>query len=93
MDWFVGRRAASDAGEPVSDPRAKPTRVSVRYVGTVASASTSKFERLIEALLRLSRHGREKYRAEPVDVGAVVEVTLASLRQSIAASGATGSAS
>jgi signal transduction histidine kinase len=57
------------------------------------SASTSKFERLIEALLRLSRHGREKYRAELVDVGAVVEVTLASLRQSIAASGATVSVS
>jgi signal transduction histidine kinase len=52
------------------------------------SASTSKFERLIEALLRLSRHGREKYRFEVVDVGAVVGVTLASLRQSIAASGA-----
>jgi signal transduction histidine kinase len=53
------------------------------------TASTSKFERLIEALLHLSRHGREKYRAEVVDVGAVVELTLASLRQSIAASGAT----
>ena len=53
------------------------------------TASTSKFERLIEALLHLSRHGREKYRAEVVDVGAVVELTVASLRQSIAASGAT----
>lgn len=52
------------------------------------SASTSKFERLIDALLRLSRHGREKYRAEVVDVGAVVEATLASLRGSIEASGA-----
>jgi len=53
------------------------------------TASTSKFERLIGALLRLSRHGREKYLAEVVDVGAVVGSTLASLQQSIAASGAT----
>jgi signal transduction histidine kinase len=51
-------------------------------------ASTIKFERLIEALLRLSRHGRERYVAEVVDVGAVVEVTLASLRQSVEARGA-----
>jgi len=51
-------------------------------------ASTIKFERLIEALLRLSRHGRERYLAEVVDVGAVVGLSLASLRQTIEARGA-----
>lgn len=52
------------------------------------SASTAKFERLIDALLHLSRYGRERYRPETVDVNAVVETTLASLRQSIETSGA-----
>ena len=56
----------------------------LRYI----SASTTKFQRLIDALLQLSRTGTQQFRREPVDVGASVETTLLSLQQSIATSGA-----
>ncbi len=52
------------------------------------SVSMTKLQRLIDALLRLSRLGRQEYRLERVDVGAVVSSTLDSLRQSIQESGA-----
>lgn len=55
----------------VSDP--------ARYI----QASTTKFQRLIDALLALSRSGREEYRQEVVDVQAVVNATLDSLRHII----------
>ena len=55
---------------------------SLRFI----SASTSKFQRLIDALLALSRYGRQPYIADPVDVRALVETTLDSLQQSIAKS-------
>ncbi|HYV46623.1 MAG TPA: MASE1 domain-containing protein [Myxococcaceae bacterium] len=56
----------------------------LRYI----TAGTSKLERLIEALLRLSRSGREQYRSEAVDVGALVEATVTSLQKSVESSGA-----
>jgi PAS domain S-box-containing protein len=43
---------------------------------------------IIDGLLRLSRIGRVEYRIEPVDVNAVVADILASMRPTIAASGA-----
>jgi signal transduction histidine kinase len=46
-------------------------------------ASANKFERLIDALLRLSRLGRMDHRPERVDVAALVQSTLDSLRQLI----------
>jgi signal transduction histidine kinase len=52
---------------------------SLRYIG----ASADKFERLIGALLMLSRTGQQSYRMEPVNVRAVVETTLDSLQQSV----------
>ena len=52
---------------------------SLRYI----SASTTKFQRLIDALLLLSRTGKNDYHKEYVDVQALVETTLASLRKSI----------
>lgn len=52
------------------------------------SASVEKFERLISALLRLSRPGRQEYRIEALDTDAILASTLDSLRASIAASGA-----
>jgi len=52
---------------------------SLRFI----SASTTKFQRLIDALLALSRYGRQPYVAFPVDVRALVETTLDSLQQSI----------
>jgi len=47
------------------------------------SASSNKFERLTDALLLLSRTGKQELHFEEVDVGAVVDATLLSLRQSI----------
>ena len=55
---------------------------------TYVSAAASKLERLIEALLRLSRSGREQLRSEEVDVGAIVEATMNVLQKSIQSSGA-----
>jgi len=57
---------------------------SLRYI----VASTGKFERLIDALLELSRHGRHVYRSEELNLGALAETTLDSMRTSIDASGA-----
>jgi len=54
-------------------------RAALRFI----SASTNKFERLIDALLLLSRTGKQELNFEEVDVGAVIDATLASLRQSI----------
>lgn len=46
-------------------------------------AGTTKFQRLIDALLMLSRTGRQDYRADDVDVRVVVNTTIESLQQSI----------
>jgi signal transduction histidine kinase len=57
---------------------------SLRFI----SASTAKFERLINALLELSRSGRRELRLERVDVEALLAGTLDSLRLSVEQSGA-----
>lgn len=57
----------------------------LRYI----SASTNKFERLINALLGLSRSGRQQYRYELLDLQALVGTTLDSVRQSIEKTKAT----
>jgi signal transduction histidine kinase len=51
----------------------------LRYI----SASSSKFERLIDSLLGLSRQGRQVYRYERVDVRAMVHGLVASMRKTI----------
>jgi signal transduction histidine kinase len=56
----------------------------LRYI----SAATSKFERLIEALLALSRAGYRQYSVVCIDVNEIVETTLDALRGSIDESGA-----
>ena len=56
----------------------------LRYI----SASTTKFQRLIDALLLLSRTGNQELRHETIDVRALVDTTILSLRQSIDSSGA-----
>lgn len=53
------------------------------------SASTNKFERLIDALLLLSRTGKQELHFEEVDVRKVIDVTLLSLRKSIQSADAT----
>jgi signal transduction histidine kinase len=53
------------------------------------SASSSKFERLIDALLGLSRQGRQVYRPEWVNVRKLVESSVASMQMEIDDAGAT----
>lgn len=53
------------------------------------SASSAKFERLIDALLGLSRQGRQVYTLVPIDVQELVVNTVATLRQMINAARAT----
>jgi PAS domain S-box-containing protein len=56
----------------------------LRYI----SASTTKFQRLIDTLLLLSRTGRQEVRIEDADVRTIVDSTILSLRQMIQSSGA-----
>jgi signal transduction histidine kinase len=58
---------------------------SLRFI----SASTAKFDRLITALLRLSRSGRTELRRERIDMSTLLAGTLDSLRNMIDTSGAT----
>ncbi|HXA46085.1 MAG TPA: MASE1 domain-containing protein [Burkholderiaceae bacterium] len=51
------------------------------------SASSTKFQKLIDALLMLSRTGKNEYRTEKLDVQALVDTTIASLRQNAIDSG------
>lgn len=57
---------------------------SVRFI----SQSSFKFERLIEALLNLSRHGRQIYRIEEVNVADLTANAVATFHQSIVEAGA-----
>ncbi|MGO9339115.1 MAG: PAS domain S-box protein [Terracidiphilus sp.] len=50
--------------------------------------SSSKFERLIDALLGMSRHGRQIYRVEMLNVEELVASAVATFQQSIAEAGA-----
>jgi len=56
----------------------------LRYI----SASTMKFQGLIDTLLLLSRTGKQELRFENADVQGIVEGTVMSLRQTIDSSGA-----
>lgn len=57
----------------------------LRYIGS----SVSKFERLINALLLLSRTGQQEYRMETIDMAALVGSTVDAYRQTIDSSAAT----
>ena len=48
---------------------------------TFIRSSTQKMDRLINAILRLSREGRRNLTAEPVDIAAMIEGVIASLKQ------------
>ena len=48
-------------------------------------SSTQKMDRLINAILKLSREGRRKLTAEPIDMNALVETTGATLSQQLSA--------
>ncbi len=57
---------------------------SLRFI----SASTTKFEKLINALLQLSRTGRREFRMETLDMNSLAASTIDVLRVDIATSGA-----
>lgn len=56
-------------------------RTALRFI----AASVNKFERLIGALLALSRTGQQSYRIERIDIAALVGLTVDSLHQTIVA--------
>lgn len=56
----------------------------LRYIGS----SVSKFERLINALLLLSRTGQQEYRMETIDTAALVASTVDAYRQTIGSAAA-----
>jgi signal transduction histidine kinase len=80
----------------LSPPPAPPASAALRRIldDDVAGAlryiraSATKFQRLIDALLVLSRTGKQELRLEVVDMRALVETTVQALRGSIDASGA-----
>jgi len=85
LEAHLSAAALSPATEKaVQDIVRKDIATALRYI----SASTAKFQRLIDALLLLSRTGKQQFRLEDVDVRAVVEATMLSLYQSIANSNA-----
>lgn len=51
------------------------------------TASAAKFERLIDALLQLSRHGRQEYRRERLEMNSLVGSCVDSVRHEIDAKG------
>lgn len=57
----------------------------LRYIGS----SVLKFERLIDALLMLSRTGQQSYQIESLNVGEVITATIDSLQQTIDETGLT----
>jgi signal transduction histidine kinase len=80
------------AGAPLPPEQAAKIReltdheipTSLRFI----SASSDKFEKLINALLQLSRSGRRELAIEPLDMRALVKATLDSLMRLVDESGA-----
>jgi PAS domain S-box-containing protein len=80
LEKIVGGAALPPAdAKGIQDILREEIPAALRFI----SASTNKFERLIDALLLLSRTGRQELNFEPVDVRAIIDGTLLSLRQSI----------
>jgi len=73
-----------DAGEELRELAEKEIPDALRFI----LASSNKFERLINALLQLSRSGRQEYRLEPLEMGDLAATTLDSLRLDVEKSGA-----
>ena len=86
LEAVIERSSAID-----SDKRALRQIVSEQITQALhfITNSTRKLQRLIDALLVLSRTGREQYAFEPIDMNLLVSATAEVLRQSLAASGAS----
>jgi PAS domain S-box-containing protein len=88
-DELLGQTSSPAADLQVSSARihtilTKEIPDSLRYI----NLSTAKFHRLINALLELSRYGRQQYRSEELDLSPLIQSTVDLMRLSIAASGA-----
>lgn len=58
---------------------------------TFIRAATRKMDSLINAILKISREGRRQLKAETLDLGQIVEATVASVQHQLADSGGTAS--
>ena len=81
---------SAERPEAAANPRVKQILEgdipdALRYI----TAATSRFERLIDSLLQLSRTGRQEYQYSLVDVNALLENIVVSLAKSIEKAGAT----
>jgi signal transduction histidine kinase len=81
---LAGAPLPAGTREAVRDLTDVEIPASLRFI----SASTAKFERLINALLQLSRSGRRELQPEELDMDAQVAATLDSLRRLIEERGA-----
>ncbi len=83
----VGAESAGISQSALSDARQAVQSDFPEAIGFIRS-STRKMDALINAILKLSREGRRTLRPEPVDVGAIVEGTVASLQHQLQQSSA-----
>jgi len=77
------RQKLATADESVQTILAVDIPESLRHI----ESSTTKFHRLINSLLQLSRYGRQDYHPEELDLGALIRSTLDLLSLSIASRG------
>lgn len=93
QDYVAGtsneQGTAERAGAPdVAEVRTAVTEDMPEAIGFIR-ASTTKMDKLINAILKLSREGRRQLRPERVDLKAVIESTVASLQHQLAERNAT----
>ena len=81
-------RLRTEAPQLLSQPAAEAVELDLpESIGFIRS-STQKMDRLINAILRLSREGRRTLSPEPVDMDALVDGVIASLKSQTEAKGA-----
>ncbi|HLF94659.1 MAG TPA: HAMP domain-containing protein, partial [Planctomycetota bacterium] len=83
-DWLRDVPLPDELAPSMREELEKGIPDALRYI----TASTSRFERLIDALLKLSRSGRQEHHPERLDVGAIVAATLDSVMEPIRRRGA-----
>ncbi|MCO6051262.1 ATP-binding protein [Mesorhizobium sp. RP14(2022)] len=74
--------------KPADDPVRKQAEEDFDEALSFIKAAISKMDRLINAILKLSREGRRNFRAEPLDMSAVLTDLAAAQRHQAAAKGA-----
>ena len=81
-------RLRAEAPELLSRPAAEAVEVDLPEAIGFIRTSTQKMDRLINAILRLSREGRRTLSPEPVDMDGLVDGVIASLKSQTDAKGA-----